>query len=32
MASSHRRGETLTPSSLPDLELAVSDLLPSPGE
>ena len=24
----HRRGETLTPVSLPDLELAVSDLLP----
>ena len=28
----HRRGETLTPSSLPDLEFAVSDLLPPPGE
>lgn len=25
----HRRGETLTPVSLPDLELAVADLLPS---
>ena len=24
----HRRGETLTPVSLPDLELAVDDLLP----
>ena len=26
----HRRGETLTPASLPDVELAVSDLLPPP--
>ena len=26
----HRRGETLTPVSLPDLELAVEDLLPPP--
>ena len=26
----HRRGETLTPASLPDMELAVSDLLPPP--
>ena len=26
----HRRGETLTPVSLPDLELAVDDLLPAP--
>ena len=25
----HRRGETLTPVALPDLELAVGDLLPS---
>ena len=29
--SVHRRGETLTPLSLPDLELAVADLLP-PGD
>ena len=28
----HRRGETLTPVSLPDLELAVDDLLPPPPE
>ena len=28
----HRRGETLTPVSLPDLELAVEDLLPPPPE
>ena len=28
--SVHRRGETLTPVSLPDLELAVDDLLPPP--
>ena len=26
----HRRGETLTPVSMPDLELAVADLLPRP--
>ena len=26
----HRRGETLTPASLPDMKLAVSDLLPPP--
>ena len=26
----HRRGETLTPVSMPDLELAVADLLPHP--
>ena len=28
----HRRGETLTPVSLPDLELAVDDLLPPPDD
>ena len=28
----HRRGETLTPVSLPDLELAVEDLLPPPAD
>ena len=27
----HRRGETLAPTSLPDLELAVADLLPPRG-
>ena len=30
--SVHRRGETLTPVSLPDLELAVDDLLPPPDD
>ena len=30
--SVHRRGETLTPVSLPDLELSVADLLPPTGE
>ena len=30
--SVHRRGETLTPASLPDLELSVADLLPPTGE